>query len=554
VRFSESSLLILVCLCGCSQLHFLKAPSVPRPMGANETIKGPAFGPDPTRTIPSPGSDWAAYNGTLTGERFSPLHEITPANVGRLVQLCQIELGERAAMQSGPVVIDGTLFVTTAVSTYAVDATTCALRWKHSYHYSPSPPFDLKVNRGVAYANGRLYRGANDGRVYALDAWTGQELWNVVAGDPSKGETFPAAPVVWDGLVFLGNAGGDNFGVTGRMMAFDAQTGGRVWSFDMVPEVGDAAASWPEATETLPKGGGASWTSYALDTTNGTIYVPTGNAAPDFLPESRPGANLYAYSVLAFDARTGTLRTHYPVLPRDFHDWDVAAAPLLIRTRAGQSLLIVAGKDGHVYGFDRQSKAKRYVSQVTRTENIAAPLTSQGTRFCPGVNGGVEWNGPSYSSATNILYVNAIDWCTTVKVAPVSKLEGKDGLPWTGSSELRQPFGTPDSIRRGWLTALDADDGHIRWQYASPTPLVAGITATAGGLVFTGDLDGTVLAFDAESGKILWHSKTGQPIGGGVVSYEGGGRQLVAVASGMNAPVTWHLKSSPAKLVIYGLQ
>ena len=554
MRFPDSSLLVLLCLCSCSQLHFLKAPSVPRPIGIRETVKGPAFGPEPARASLSPTSDWTTYNGTLTGERFSPLHDITPSNVARLVKLCQLDLGERAAMQSGPIVVDGTLFVTTAISTYALDASTCALRWKHSYHYSPSPPFDLKVNRGVAYANGRLYRGANDGRVYALDAWTGTELWNVVAGDPSKGESFPAAPLVWRGLLFLGNAGGDNFGVVGRMMAFDTETGGRVWSFDLVPEAGEAAGSWPEATERLPRGGGASWTSYAIDTVSGTVYVPTGNAAPDFLPEARPGSNLYAYSVVALDARTGALKQHYPVLKHDFHDWDIAAAPVLITTRAGHALMIVAGKDGHVYGFDRQSREKRYESRVTTIDNTDTPFTSQGTRFCPGVNGGVEWNGPSYASSTNTIYVNSIDWCTTVKVAPLDQLEGKNGLPWTGSSELRQPFGTPDSTRHGWLTALDADDGHVRWQYASPTPLVAGVTATAGGLVFTGDLNGTVLAFDAESGKILWRAETGQPIGGGVISYESGGRQLLAVASGMHAPVTWHLKSSPSKLVIYGLR
>jgi alcohol dehydrogenase (cytochrome c) len=548
------SLLALFSLYGCAQLHFLKSPSVPRPVGRSETEQGPALAPEPVRTTPSATSDWAEYNGSLTGERFSPLHEITRLNVSRLRKTCEFDTGERASMQSGPVEIDGTLFLTTAVTTYALDAATCALRWKHSYHYSPSPPFDLKVNRGVAYANGRLFRGANDGRVYALDAWTGKELWNVVAGDPTKGETFPAAPVVWGGLVFLGNAGGDNFGVSGRMMAFDVLTGGRVWSFDVVPESGPASRSWPEATEQLPRGGGASWTSYALDSVSGTIYVPTGNAAPDFLPDARPGSNLYAYSVLALDARTGLLRRHYPVLARDFHDWDVAAAPMLITTKAGHSLLVVAGKDGHIYGFDPESRTKRFATRVTTVENIDAPFTNQGTRFCPGVNGGVEWNGPSYSPETDALYVNAIDWCTTVKVAPVNQLEGKNGLPWTGSSELRQPFGTPDSSRRGWLTALDAEDGQIRWQYASPTPLVAGITATAGGLVFTGDLNGGVLAFDAETGRILWRSTTHQPIGGGVISYETGGRQLIAVASGMHAPLTWHLKSSPAKVMVYGLQ
>jgi alcohol dehydrogenase (cytochrome c) len=498
-------------------------------------------------------SDWAAYNNTYTGTRFSPLEKITRRNVASVARACTFELGEKSPMESGPLVVNGTLYVTTAENTYAIDARSCALRWKHTYRYSPKPPFDLKVNRGVAFLNGRLFRGSNDGRVYALDAWTGKELWNVVAGNPSKGETFPAAPVAWRDLVFIGNAGGDNFGVTGRMMAFDAASGGRRWSFELVPESGVAAESWPPSTETVPKGGAASWTSYALDTLAGIVYVPTGNSAPDFLPEVRPGANLYAYSVVALDAHTGAFREHYPILARDFHDWDVAAAPVLITSRAGRRLLVVAGKDGHVYGIELASKRRRFATPVTTIENVDQPLTAKGTRFCPGVNGGVEWNGPSYSPLTNALYVNAIDWCTTVKVAPPAKLEGKDGLPWTGSAELKKPFGIPDSTRRGWLVALDADDGSVRWRYASPTPMVAGITATAGGLVFTGDLNGDVLAFDADDGHILWRSNTGQPIGGGVISYAVNGRQFIAVASGLHAPMTWQLESSPAKVVIYAL-
>ncbi len=140
-----------------------------------------------------------------------------------------------------------------------------------------------------------------------------------------------------------------------------------------------------------------------------------------------------------------------------------------------------------------------------------------------------------------------------MKVVPAERLEGRDGLPWTESKGVSHPFGVPDSTRRGWLTAVDADDGAIRWRYPSPTPLVAGVTATAGGLVFTGDLNGEVLAFDAATGRVLWRGRTGQPIGGGVVTYAAGGKQLVAVASGLHAPTTWQLESSPATVVVFGL-
>ncbi|HEU5041882.1 MAG TPA: PQQ-binding-like beta-propeller repeat protein [Gemmatimonadales bacterium] len=544
---------LLLASSGCAYLGFLKPPTVPRERGSAETEQGPAFA---SAALVPPGpadGDWGTYNRTLAGDRYSPLGEITPANVTRLTEVCRYETGERTPMQSGPLAVAGTIYFTSAQYTYAVEGERCRLRWRHRYEYHPRPPFDLKVNRGVAYLGGRLFRGANDGRVYALDAVSGRELWNVRAADPAKGETFPAAPVAWDGRVYIGNAGGDNLGVTGRMMALDAVTGGVLWSFELVARHGPASASWPAETERVPRAGGATWTSYAVDTVAGLIYVPTGNAAPDFLGELRPGDNLYTQSVVVLDARTGELRGWHQLLGNDWHDWDLAAAPLLIETAGGEPLVIAAGKDGHVYGLDRDGLRRRYRTPVTTIANVDAPPSAAGTRFCPGVNGGVEWNGPSYSPATGLLYLGAIDWCTTVRTMPADSLRGRDGLPWTGSARRFEPFGTPDSVRRGWLTALDAGGGGQRWRYASPTPLVAGVTATAGGLVFTGDLDGNVLALDAASGRVLWRGTTGSPIGGGVISYLAGGKQHIAVATGLHAPVTWKLESGSAALVVYAL-
>ena len=539
-------------LAGCSYFAFLKPPTVPRERGEAVTEKGPAFGSAALAPAGPEDGDWRTFNRTLEGDRFSPLDEITAANVDRLVERCRFETGERTPMQSGPIALAGTIYFTSAEYTYAVDGGTCRLRWKHRYEYHPRPPFDLKVNRGVAYLGGKLFRGANDGRVYALDAVTGRELWNVRAADPEKGETFPAAPVAWDGRVYIGNAGGDNLGVVGRMMAFDAETGGLLWTFELVPRYGEAAESWPAETERIPRAGGASWTSYAVDTAAGLVYVPTGNAGPDFLSALRPGANLYTHSVVALDARTGALRDWQQLLANDWHDWDVAAAPILI-DHDGVPLVVATGKDGHVYGLDPGGSAPRYRTPVTTIENVEAPPSAEGTRFCPGVNGGVEWNGPSYSPRTGLLYVGSIDWCTTVSVMPAASLRGRDGLPWTGSAKRFEPFGTPDSTRRGWLTALDAGDGAVRWRYTSPTPMVAGVTSTAGGLVFTGDLNGNVLALDESDGRVLWLGKTGSPVGGGVVSYLAAGRQHVAVATGLHAPVTWKLESGPAALVVYAL-
>jgi alcohol dehydrogenase (cytochrome c) len=538
---------------GCSTLQYLKPPSVPRAKGTSETLQGPAFQARVARLAVDTSVDWGAYNGTLAGTRYSPIAQISVRNASALRRVCVFDTGLRMPMQSGPVVVDGTLYLTDATHTWAIDAATCALRWMHTYEYRHGPPFDLKVNRGVAYMDGRLYRGANDGRVYALDSFSGEELWNVVVGDPRRGESFPAAPIAWHGLVFIGNAGGDNFGVTGRMMALDARTGGRVWSTELVATSDDATSTWPPATEVVPRAGGASWTTYALDTLAGVVYVPTGNAAPDFLPDLREGENLYTYSVVALDAKTGTLRGWVQLLRRDFHDWDIAASPALITTGSGASLMAVAGKDGHVYGVDRASGRIVYRTSVSTLENVEAPPTASGTRFCPGVDGGVEWNGPAYYPAGNLLLVNSIDWCTTVKVVPPSRLQGKGGLPWTGSSQLRHPFGVNDSTWGGWITALDADDGTVRWRRSASTPLVSGVTVTAGGVVFTADLHGTVLALEAATGRELWRYETRQPIGGGIVSYSVAGKQYVAVAGGLHAPATWRTQSSTARVYIFSL-
>ncbi|MEP7176450.1 MAG: PQQ-binding-like beta-propeller repeat protein, partial [Gemmatimonadales bacterium] len=500
-RVRRLAAVFLLLSLGCSQLKFLKPPSVPVPRGSSSLEAGPAIGAGLSTSVDTM-ADWVTYNRTLEGNRGSPLAEIDTGNVALLRPACTFDLGERVSFQTGPVVVAGTMYLTTAEHTYAIDAATCALRWKHTYAYRPHPDFDLKVNRGVAYADGRLFRGANDGRLYALDARTGEEIWNVVAGDVSRGETFPAATVAWGGLVFISNAGGDNFGVTGRMMAFDANTGGRVWSFDLVPETGKAGRTWPPGTEIVPRGGGATWTTYALDTLAGSVFLATGNAAPDFLDEVRPGANLYTYSVVELDARLGTLKRWQQLLQGDDHDWDLAAAPSLVRTAGGRRLIAQGGKDGRLYAIDRRSGTVLWRTPVTTIENAGASLTEEGTRFCPGVNGGVEWNGPAYSRDLDAFFVNAIDWCTTVKLAPAPKLQGKKALPWTGSSQLRHPFGVQDSASAGWLTAVDAESGAVRWRYRSPTPLIAGVTSTAGGLVFTGDLRGEVLAFDGRTGAV----------------------------------------------------
>ena len=194
------------------------------------------------------------------------------------------------------------------------------------------------VSRGPAYLDGRLFRGTQDGRVLAYDFKTGKRLWETSIADPAKGESAPAAPIAWNGLVFIGNAGGDIKGVKGRMYALDAKTGKIVWEFYLVPKSPGDPERGPQAQSPLdastwktPSGspitGGATWTSYTIDPEKGLLYVPGGNPAPDFGADMREGENLYSGSVVVLDARSGAYKTHFKIVPKDWHDWDMSTAP-----------------------------------------------------------------------------------------------------------------------------------------------------------------------------------------------------------------------------------
>ena len=515
-------------------------------------------------------NDWPTYNGSYAGDRFSWLDEVTSRNVSSLRKTCTFDTGEKGTFQNGPVVVDGVIFLTTDVNTYAIDGATCEQKWKHIRDYSPHSW--LGNNHGVAYLDGRLFRGSGDGHVYAIDAKTGRTVWDVSISDPKRGETIPLAPIAWNGMVFVGNAGGDTFGVTGHVYALSAMDGHTIWRFDTVPEAGPARATWPNASPENPPTGGATWTSYTIDTQNGILYIPTGNDAPDFVVALHPGKSLYTTSVLALDARTGRIAGYVQPVQDDQHDHDVAAAAALIVTRGGQQLALAAAKDGILYGIDRsevrldasvdareklapQSLVIRYRAVTTTRDNLDTLLsTDKSVRFCPGAQGGSEWNGPAYNPTLNIVFVNATDWCTSVKLANPDTLRGQPGMPWTGSADPQAPFGKqdPKEMWGGWLTAFDADSGAARWKYHSSAPLLAAVTPTAGGLVFTGDLLGDVLAFDAASGKILWRDHVGNPMAAGVVSYEALGHQRIAVAAGKLSPL-WPLESGTSRIIIFSL-
>jgi alcohol dehydrogenase (cytochrome c) len=505
--------------------------------------------------------DWPSYNNTLTSERYSTLDAIDSKNVAGLKVLCSFDTGEQASFQSGLLEVDGALFATTEHDTISIDANNCKQNWRAHAEFASGV---LKVNRGLASLDGKLFRGTVDGRVIAYSAKNGKPLWSTSIADPAKGESVPAAPIAWNGLVFIGNAGGDNKGVKGRMYALDAVTGHIVWEFYMVPKAPGDVARGPQAPGAAPnKGtwknangipitGGATWTSYSLDPAKGLLYVPGGNPAPDFAGGSREGENLFASSIVVLDAKTGAYQRHFQLVKRDFHDWDVSSAPVLFLNRVGHRMLAEAPKDGHLYLFDLNDGHLVYRKPVTTVANAGAPMTAQGTRFCPGSQGGAEWNGAAFDPGNNLIFTGEVDWCTTVRMAPAAALaSAPPGHPWSGATE---GFGQQDDPTHwsGWMTASDAVSGERKWQFHAPFPLAGGVTPTNGGLLLFGDMGGNFYAFEAVSGKKLWSIDLGGAIAGGVITYDSGQGQKIAVAAGMTSPI-WPTPKVNGKVVVLGL-
>jgi PQQ-dependent dehydrogenase (methanol/ethanol family) len=357
---------------------------------------------------------WLMYNKGYHGERYSTLRQITAGNAHGLRPVCMLQLGEIGTFQTGPVVYGGLMYVTTHLDTYAIDAKTCEKVWIHRHQVQGAEM--NATNKGVAIAGGRVIRGTQDGFLYALDAKTGAVLWERQIVDPSIGEGIGAAPIVWNDLVFIGKAGGD-WGIRGGIMAFNVADGSLAWRFDLTPTGNETgAATWEKPGSAL-HGGGAAWTTYALDRETETLFVPVGNPGPDYYKAARPGKNLFTNSVVALHARTGELKWWYQLVADDDKDWDTTVVSLF--ESHGRKLVAAAGKDGVLHVLDRDDGKRVFTLPVTTVVNHDKPVTAEGIHVCPVA--GVQWNGPAYSPHTGLLYVNAIDWCTTFKLGAEPK-------------------------------------------------------------------------------------------------------------------------------------
>ena len=481
---------------------------------------------------------WASFNSREDGVRFSELADINADNVKDLSEVCRVRVSGPGAFSSGPVVVDGVLYLTALNGTIAMNPTNCDIKWKSVY--TPTSHEYLAGNRGAAVAEGLVVRGTADGHLVAYDAQSGKERWVSAVGDSSKAEFVSSVPLIWRGLVLVGLAGGD-WGIRGRMMAFDLKTGARKWNFNIIPGPGEPGnETWKG--DTWQHGGGGTWTAYTLDPATGELFVPVANPSPDFNGKARPGSNLFTSSVLVLDALTGKYLWHYQTEANDSWDRGVTAAPVLFSLANGKSVVSVATMAGYLYTIDRKTHKLLYKVPTTTIVAYNVPTSPEGVRFCPGLFGGTEWNGPGYDPHLRTLVVGSVDWCGTFKRADEAYQTGELYLGGTAKQE---------DASSGWITSFDAATGKKQWQFHAPAPVVSGITPTAGGVTFVGDLGGNLYAFKTSDGTILKTIDTGGAIAGGVITYKALGEQYLAVTSGNISRATWPKATGVPSIVLY---
>jgi alcohol dehydrogenase (cytochrome c) len=492
-------------------------------------------------------SDWLYHNQNYKGTRYSGLDAINVANVGGLQQICAYQLDTFATMQTGPIVHDGVMYITNATRTAAINAATCERVWDYTWE-----PKDRSVwgnSRGVAIKDGYVVRGTSDGYLLALDSANGNLLWARQVADPWLGETFTMPPMIFEDTVLIGPAGSEN-AISGWVGAFSLEDGTQRWRFETVPEAKAGGGPTWGNPEDIVLGGGAVWTPLSMDLAKGELYAAVSNPAPDLPAYLRPGENLYTNNIVALDPRTGELLWHKSIVPNDDHDWDLTQVSPVLKAaedNVSRDLVATVGKDGILRTLDKNTREALYETPITTVLNAEVPVTTEGVFACPGVFGGVLWSGPAYHPGERLLITPVIDYCARFVAA--NEFDVVPGQMYMGGGV------EPANEQSGWLTAVDAEGGDIRWRYQSPAPMVAGVTTTAGGLVLTGELTGNLLAIDVATGEVLNSLYTGAPVGGGVITYEVEGRQFVAVPSG-NAMLTFRTGDETPRsgsVIVYAL-
>jgi PQQ-dependent dehydrogenase (methanol/ethanol family) len=526
---------------------------------------------DAERIRHCPDGDWCAYHRTVdTAWRYSPLAEINKNNVGNLSVAWIFQPGEsRQGLHSTPLVVDGAMYISTNPSTvWKLDAATGRRMWAYK------PEMDEAIvsrsffahTRGLSMGDGRVYMGRADGHIVALDENTGQVVWDKQLVDSSKESAgfSGAGTFVNSDLLVIGQNGGE-YPVEGKIFGIDPKNGNLKWTFYTTGrDDPKALATW--GGDSWKYGGGGSWQPGTVDYDNNQILIGTGNPNPDYdycgakcrdvkADGFRPGDNLYTSSTVALDLDTGKLNWYFQEAPSDPYDYDAAPGEYVVfNDDQGRRLVLHPGKNGfnHIHDvatgqpinvypdMKNQNWTSGFNLETGQWENMLWPVAGEKTLVCPAIDGGHSWNPGTYSPQTGLFYRIANEWCMYLTVNP------KEGGPATAGSETRttEPFavafmaaqweGTnpPGDKAHGRLTARDPVSGDIAWEKRYEIIPHSGLLSTAGGLLFIATYDGWLEGLDAQTGDLIWRFNLGSGTNGGIVSFEAGGDQYIAVATG----------------------
>ncbi|MEI4771439.1 PQQ-binding-like beta-propeller repeat protein [Psychrobacillus sp. FJAT-51614] len=536
---------------------------------------------NPDEKVDYASTEWATHGGDYYNRRYSMLNKITTENIGDLKPTWVSSLGSGAdgkySGEATPLVVDGVMYVATGANDiFALDAKTGEQIWA----YTPDIEQEMDTvccgwtTRGVAVGDGKVYAGLLDARLIALDQKTGELLWETKVAEWEEGYTITSAPLYYNGKVYTGVAGGE-YGIRGRVMAYDSDLGSEVWRFYTIPGPGDVDGdTWPSDNDAWLTGGGPVWNTPAVDPELGYIYFATGNTAPDLDGSNREGDNLYANSVVAVNAENGDYVWHFQEVHHDIWDMDPANPVILYDVEMDGKMrkgLGQAGKTGWVYFLDRtdgtplvgieEKEVPQLAEQKTsptqpfpvgdafvpqgvfqddidrdlgeefegKVGDIFTPFWEEPITLKPGPQGGANWPPSAYNPDTEYYYVLGND--TYFSFARQEDEAFEEGSMYIGS--IMQPVS--NAPQRGTITALDVKTNKIAWQVDWDQVAYSGILTTAGNLVFVGHNDGRLIAFDAKTGDQVWEYMMDAGANAPAVTYEIDGEQYLAIYAAGNA-------------------
>jgi alcohol dehydrogenase (cytochrome c) len=508
-------------------------------------------------------SNFLATNDNYLQTRFYPNNQINRKNVRRLHPAWIFTTEVKESLETSPIIVNGVMYVTTSFShVYALDAKTGQEIWHYKPKLGPVTTFCCGPNnRGVAVYGDKVYVGTLDAKLVALDAKTGSEVWSQQVGDPEKGYSETMAPTAVDGKILIGTNGGE-YGIRGFVKAYDAKDGTLLWTFNTIPENSVGVWATTDATgrdehrdiaaekDALAKSGdpyrtlgGGVWQNPSVDLAAKRIYFVVGNPSPDLYGAIRPGDNLYTDSLVSVDLDTGKYVCHFQYIPHDVWDLDAVSPTVLVNAadKSGKIIPAVmhAGKTGYLYVHDRKDCSlirfsEPMVSQKDRwtLPTPTKPLDPNSAKMFPGANGGVEWSPMATDPGQDLAYAINLEQEMTYTVAEEAYPDGK---LWLGGAFTNIPGG----IQTGNITAVNYNTGKIAWQVKTAQPMIGGILATSGGLVFAGEGNGSFKAYNSANGKQLWQFQAGAGVNAPPSSYEVGGKQYIVVGSGGNTQLNF---------------